>query len=138
MVPVVLTVSGMQSPCQSISQAPVSSGALSCVALNQRNKMKLQKHMPTTDSDMLAHLADLLKCDVASAYESEPEVYLVYPESYEVPVSVVKVYPGWANEPWKSQVLTVSKGVHNPIFSDCPTVQRARRVALDHIALATA
>lgn len=35
------TVSGMQSPCQSLSKAPVSAGALPCVALKQRNKMKI-------------------------------------------------------------------------------------------------
>ena len=100
--------------------------------------MKLQRHLPLFSKSLKRHLEDLLQCPVASVYESEDNIMLVYPESYEVPVSVVKVGPDYESQPWKSQLLTVSLGVHNPVFDDVPEVVRARRIALDHINMATA
>ena len=98
--------------------------------------MKLQRHIPIYNKSLKRHLEDLLQCPVASVYESDENIVLVYPQSYEVPVSVVKLSPNYESQPWKSQVLTVSRSVFNPVFDDVPEVVRARLIAQDNINIA--
>jgi len=90
-------------------------------------------HPRITSKAIIEHIAEFMQCDVASVYDAGEKTFLVYPESFEAPVSVVKTPE--IDKPWKSQLLTASFGIYHPVHEGDEVIARARRIADDLAAI---